>query len=83
MSELNLSPIELFNQNSSKLIKVCINGIDTMVLELSDAHGDYLAIIAYDKSLSNICGQIILDHWIKEINYDKYQGEVALIKAYY
>lgn len=83
MSELNISPGELFAQNSTMLINVYINGIDTNVLELSDNHGNYLAIIAHDKMLSKINDQVILGHWIKEIDYDNYQGKVAIIKAYY
>ena len=83
MSELNISPYKLFQQNASKLIDVCINGIDTKVLKLSDNHGKYLAIIATHKELSDICGQFILDCWIKEIDYDKYQNKIALIKDYY
>lgn len=83
MSELNISPFELFNQNLDKLINVYINGINTYVLNLSDTHGKYLAIIAQDKKLSNILGQVICGHLIKEIDYDKYQGKVVIIKAYY
>lgn len=83
MTELNISPYEFFQQNSSKLIDVRINGLNTKVLKLSDNHGKYLAIPAIDKRLSNICGQIILDYWIKEIDYAYYKGGIALIKAYY
>lgn len=83
MSELDISPVELFSQNSSKIINICINGIDTKSLELNDNHGNYLAIIALDKSFSDICGQIIHNHWIKEVDYVNYQGKIMLIKAYY
>ncbi|MDB1935101.1 hypothetical protein PMY38_10050 [Clostridium tertium] len=83
MNELDISPYELFHQNSSKLIDVTINGINTKVLELRDNHGEYLAIIATDKILSKICTQTILGHLIKEVSYDKYQDKIALIKAYY
>ncbi|SHJ52273.1 hypothetical protein SAMN02745163_02061 [Clostridium cavendishii DSM 21758] len=84
MNKLDICPQELFHQNSSKLIDVCINGINTKVLELNDNHGNYLAIIADDlKNPHGICGQFILDHWINEIDYDLYQDNVAIIKAYY
>ena len=83
MNELDISPYELFHQNSSKLIDVTINGINTKVLELRDNHGEYLAIIATDKILSKICAQTILGHLLKEVSYDKYQDKIALIKAYY
>ncbi|MBS6501612.1 MAG: hypothetical protein KH415_08270 [Clostridium sp.] len=83
MNELDISPYELFHQNSSKLIAVTINGINTKVLELRDNHGEYLAIIATDMILSKICTQTILGHLIKEVSYDKYQDKIALIKAYY
>ncbi|WP_133017041.1 hypothetical protein [Clostridium cuniculi] len=83
MNVLEISPYELFEQNSSQLIDVRINGIDTKVLKLNDDHGNYFAIIASDKKLSDICGQFILNNWIKEIDYAKYQDKIALIKAYY
>lgn len=83
MSELSMSPVELFRSHESDAISVNINGIDTYVLELNDNKGNYLAIPATDKDLSQICGTFVLNRLIKEISYDKYQGKVALIKAYY
>lgn len=83
MSELNISPAELFKQNLAKLINVHINGINTYVLELNDTRGKYLAIIATNKALSHIGGQIICGHLIKEVDYDTYKGKTAIIKARY
>ena len=81
MNELKISPDELFG--ISEDVKFTINGIPTKVIHLSDERGDFLAILATDDSLSNICGDIILGKLIKEIDYLKYQGEIAVIKAYY
>lgn len=83
MSDLKISPIELFKQNSDDIISLCINGIDTFALELEDAQGKYLAIPALDKRLNNICGQIIHGHFITKVLHDKYKGIVSIIKAYY
>lgn len=81
MDELKISPTELFGTPES--ITITINGITTKVLDMSDSHGNFLAISATDKSLSDICGDFILGKFIKEIDYLKYQGKVAIIKAYY
>lgn len=50
---------------------------------MSDEHGDFLAILATDPALSDICGDIVLGKAIYEIDYMKYQGHIAVIKAYY
>lgn len=83
LSELTKLPKELFNKHSQCVIETCINGIKTSVLHLHDDNGDYLAILATDKSLSKICGQIILNHLINIVAYDTYEGNVVIIKAYY
>lgn len=83
MSEINVTPLEYFQSQQDKLIPVNIAGIDTYILEKEDSHGKYLAIPATDKSLSNICCTHILGHYIKEISYDHYNGNVVIIKAYY
>lgn len=83
MSELSMSPVELFRSRESDVISVNINGIDTFVLELSDENRNYLAIPATDKDLSKICFTFVLNHLITRVTYDTYQGKVAIIKAYY
>ncbi|MEG1502418.1 MAG: hypothetical protein RR063_11610 [Anaerovoracaceae bacterium] len=83
MSNLTQSPAEIFNENSRNVINANIEGFDVSVLELSNSHGSYLAIPALDPELSDICGKFVLGHLIKEIDYDKFQGKVVLIKAYY
>lgn len=81
MKELNISPDELFGTSDD--VKFTINDIPTKVVSMSDENGEFLAILATDKSLSNICGDIILGKYIKEIDHIYYQGEPAIIKAYY
>lgn len=81
MKELKISPEELFG--ASDTVKITINGIPTQVLNMSDEHGNYLAILATDPSLSDICDEFVLGKYIKEIDYLNYQGQVAIIKAYY
>ena len=81
MEELNIPPEKLFG--TSDEVDITINGISTKVLNMSDEHGNFLAILATDHALSNICGEFILGKFIKEIDYLKYQGRVVVIKAYY
>lgn len=81
MKELNISPERMFGTSDD--VKITINGIPTKVLNMSDEHGSFLAILATDPELSNICGEFVLGKLIKEIDYLKYQGHVAVIKAYY
>lgn len=81
MKELNISPDELFGTSDDVIFT--INGIQTKVIDMSDEHGNFLAILATDKALSNICGEFVLGKLIKEIDYLKYQDRVAIIKAYY
>lgn len=83
MSELTKSPLEIFVPDNPNVLYTNINGYDVPMLELSDAHGMYLAIPALNKELSDICGQIINGHIINEIDYDMYNGKQAIIKAYY
>lgn len=49
MKELKIPPEELFG--TSDTVKITINGIPTKVLNMSDEHGNYLAILATDPSL--------------------------------
>lgn len=81
MKELTISPDDLFGTSDD--VKITISGIPTKVVNMSDEHGNFLAILATDKALSNICGDFILGKYIKEIDYLKYQGDIAVIKAYY
>lgn len=81
MDTLKISPDELFGTSDD--VKFSINGIPTKVISSSDEHGNYFAILATDPSLSDICGELILGKLIREVDYLKYQGHVAVIKAYY
>lgn len=81
MKELKISPDALFGTSDD--VKIAINGIDTKVLSMSDEHGKFFAILATDPALSDICGDIVLGKLITEIDYIKYQGTIAVIKAYY
>ena len=81
MKELNRPPEELFGASDN--VKILINGIETKVINMSDEHGDFLAIWATGPALSDICGDIVLGKTIYEIDYIKYQGHIAVIKAYY
>lgn len=81
MTELNISPEKLFGESED--IQFKINGIPTKVLNMSDEHGNFFAILATDPELSDICGDIVFGKLIKEIDYLKYNGEIAVIKAYY
>lgn len=81
MKEFHISPDELFSTSDSTM--TIINGIQTTVLNMSDEHGNFLAIPATDYALSDICGKFVLGKLIKEIDYMTYKGHVAVIKAYY
>lgn len=83
MSELSKSPSEIFTPNTPCVEFENINGYDLPVLELSDKHGNYVAIPALYNETSDICGKFIHGHFITEVDYDTYNGEVAIIKAYY
>lgn len=81
MDNLNISPELFFTETDS--FSVTINGIKTQVAKMSDQHGSFFAISATNPLLSNICGTIVLNKLIYEVDYLKYQGHVAIIKAYY
>jgi hypothetical protein len=81
MQELNIPPEKLFGTSDD--VKIFINGIETKVIHMSDEHGDFLAIWATDPALYDICGDIVLGKSIYDIEYLKYQGRIAVIKAYY
>ena len=81
MKELKISPDEFFG--TSENVQISINGIHTRVIGLSDEHGHFFAIELTDPSLIDICGDIVLGKLITEIDYIKYQGKTAIIKAYY
>lgn len=83
MSELVKSPSEIFTPDNPNIRIECINGYEVPLLALSDDHGRYFAIPALNMELSNICGQFLCEHIISEIDYDTYNGEIAVIKAYY
>lgn len=83
MSDMPMSPHDLFEAHRDEAIITNINGIDTAVLRLSDNIGNYFAILATDNDLSDICGTMLLGELIKQIDYDEYNGKTAIIKAYY
>lgn len=81
MNEINISPKEFFNSTNS--VEVVIDGISTRVIQMSDEHGDFFAIEAKSKQLSDICGRFVLGKFIIQIDYIKYQGKIVIIKAYF
>lgn len=73
----------LFNRDNPNIILEEINGEIIPTLEMSDSHGNYIAIPALNKNFANICGQFICGHMIKEIDYDSIEEKTVIIKAYY
>lgn len=66
--------------------QININGYDTYFSEQEDNGKRYMLIAIpenSDKSISDICGQFINGHLIKEVDYCKIENEVKFIKAYY
>ncbi len=65
--------------------EINVNGYDTFFSEGQDEHGLFLAIAipsAAYKDISDICGQMIDGHMIKEVGYYNTDG-TKFIKAYY
>lgn len=83
MADLSQSPAEIFTPNNPNVVLTNINGYEVPTLEFSDKRGSYIAIPALNKELSDIAKQFINGHYITEIDYDKFNGKVAIIKAYY
>ncbi|MGN0319856.1 MAG: hypothetical protein ACI4D1_02995 [Lachnospira sp.] len=83
MADLSKSPAEFFTPDNPNVVIININGYNVPILELSDKKGTYIAIPALYKELSDIANQFINGHYITEIDYDKFNGKVAIIKAYY
>lgn len=81
MNEIKIPLDEFFNPTNS--IDAVINGISTRVIQMSDEHGNFLAIEAKSKQISDICGKFVLGKFITQIDYIKYQGKIAIIKAYF
>ncbi|MDE7434454.1 MAG: hypothetical protein K2N01_01340 [Lachnospiraceae bacterium] len=81
MQELKISPDELFATSDN--VQISINGIPAKVINMSDERGNFFAIKATAPELSNICGDFVLGKLITEIDYLKYEGRIAVIKAYY
>lgn len=81
MNEIKISPNEFFSSNDCH--KVIINGISTRIRKMSDEKGNFFAIEAKSKQLSDICGKFVLEKFIIQIDYIKYQGSIAIIKAYF
>ena len=69
---------------ASRSVQLNINGYEIIAHEAEDIHGKYLSIPALNKSFSNICGSFIANkYWIKEIDYEFQDNQLAIIKAYY
>ncbi len=83
MSEINMTSLEYFKSQQDDLIPVVINGISTYVLDKTDSYSGYLAIPPTDITLSMICTQTILGHYIKSVNYLHHNKDVAVIIARY
>ncbi len=81
MNDLNISPDKL--SDTSTDVQITVNNIPTKIISMSDEHGLFFAILDTDPELSNICGDFVFGKLIKEINYLKYQGQIAVIKSYY
>lgn len=81
MDEIKVSPNEFFSSPDS--VKTTINGIPARVRQLSDEYGNFFAIEAISKEVSDICGQFLFEKYIIRIDYMKYHGHVAVIKAYF
>lgn len=65
--------------------EINVNGYDTFFSEGQDEHGSFLAIAipsVADKDISDICGQMIDGHMIKEVDYYN-TDDTKFIKAYY
>lgn len=85
MSEININPIDFIVNDPTKRL-VVIFGIETFVVDYEDSQGHCIAFLASadGKELSNsICGEFVLGHLIRMIDYDTYNGVVAIVKAYY
>jgi pyrrolidone-carboxylate peptidase len=68
------------------LTPININGYDTYFSEAHDDTGNYLLIAIPDnasKDISDICGTFVCGHLIQQIGYQKANGKIAFIKAYY
>lgn len=63
-----------------------INGYDTYYVESKDDTGKHFLIhipLNADKDISDLCGTFINGHLIQQIDYQKIDGKVSFIKAYY
>ena len=65
--------------------KIKVNGYDTYFSEEKDIRGSYLLIAIpqnADRDISDICGKVIANHLITEIDYTTIES-AKFIKAYY
>ncbi len=81
MKELKIPPDELFGVSDD--VRFSINDIPTRITSMSDERGNFFAIEATSPELADICGDIVLGKLITEIDYLTYQGQLAVIKAYF
>lgn len=65
---------------------VNINGYDTYFVEVQNGTENYLLIHIpqhANKNIAHICGSVINGHLIQQVDYEKVDGKIAFIKAYY
>lgn len=71
---------------NSTPISVNINGYDTYFIEAQDNIGNYLLIYIPQnagKDIADISDSFINGHLIKQIDYQKVDGKITFMKAYY
>lgn len=69
-----------------KPMPININGYNTYFVEVQDKAGNYLLIHIppnANKNIAHICGSLINGHLIQQVDYEKVDGKIAFIKAYY
>lgn len=67
-------------------LPININGYDTYFVYKEDSIGKHLLIFIPDNAnhdLSDICNTFVEGHLIQKIEYQKVNGKVTFIKAYY
>lgn len=80
--DYDLSPVTIFESRKDELIPLEINGIKTYALKMSDDIGNYFAIPLTDSNLQPF-PHIIQGHFIRQVDFDTYNGHPAILKAYY
>ncbi len=71
---------------NSTPIPINVKGYDTCYVEAEDTIGGFLLIAIPEhatKEISDICGTMVAGHFINQIDYEKANGKVSFIKAYF